>query len=273
MAPWVRMVALGVTILAAAYTVVPGQPLAQTAGVNVAGPATLTDALNAVTTKYSIGQAWFYLRKDDGVTASYTRGDTQGPSQKLWIGSLSKSVTAIGVAVLIQDGRLTLHTRLGDSAAALPPGERAPARPVAGPGRHRAAPGTSRGLAGQCHQRSRRTDSVRGRCWQKLPSDTRTSRTTCSCPAPTPRTARAATGTRTCRTCSWAWSSRLSPGKATRRSARSRILAPLGISARVAPALQRVAPFAGWEMSEPDLLRLWTVFDVNHPSLLTRTDT
>jgi hypothetical protein len=109
-----RVVAKGWVILAAACTVAPGQPLAQTTGANVERPAALTEALNAVTTKYAISQAWFYLRKDDGQTASYTRGDTQGLSQKLWIGSLSKSVTAIGIALLVQDGRLTLHTRLGE---------------------------------------------------------------------------------------------------------------------------------------------------------------
>ena len=268
MAPWVRMVALGVTILAAAYTVFPGQPLAQTAGVNVAGPATLTDALNAVTTKYSIGQAWFYLRKDDGVTASYTRGDTQGPSQKLWIGSLSKSVTAIGVALLIQDGRLTLHTRLGDI---LPRYLQAKGRQL---DPSLAPVDIERLLAHRAGLRANATsDPANGlssrSMLEKLPSDAHFSDYLFK------------SGSDTSDGTSGYRYSNLSyvllgmvveavSGQSYEAFCQNRILAPLGISARIAPALQRVAPFAGWEMSEPDLLRLWTVFDVNHPSLLTR---
>ena len=50
----------------------------------------------------------------------------------------------------------------------------------------------------------------------------------------------------------------------------SRIFSPLQIAAQIAPDLRRVAPFAGWAISAPDMLRVWTVFDIDHPSLLTR---
>jgi D-alanyl-D-alanine carboxypeptidase len=263
-----RVVAKGWVILAAACTVAPGQPLAQTTGANVERPAALTEALNAVTTKYAISQAWFYLRKDDGQTASYTRGDTQGLSQKLWIGSLSKSVTAIGIALLVQDGRLTLHTRLGE---VLP-------RYLQAKGRQldpSLAPLDIEHLL--AHRGGLRANATSD------PANGLSSRSMLAKLAVSAHFSDylLMSGSDTSDGTSGYRYSNLSyvllgmvieavSGQSYETFCQSRILAPLRISARIAPDLQRVAPFAGWEMSEPDLLQLWTVFDVNRPSLLTR---
>ncbi len=262
-----RVVALGFAILAAGCAVAPGQPPAPMAG-SAAAPAALTDALNAVTTKFAINQAWFYLRKDDGETASYTRGATQGVSQPLEIASLSKSVTAIGIALLIQDGRLTLQTRLGD---VLP-------RYLQAKGRQldpSLAPLDIEHL--MAHRGGLRTnatsDAANGlssrAVLEKLPADAHFSDYLLMSGSAT------SDGTSDYRYSNMSYVIlgmviEAVSGQSYEAFCQSRIFAPLGITGHIAPDLRRVAPFAGWEMSEPDLLRLWTVFDAGHPSLLTR---
>ncbi|QIE29820.1 serine hydrolase [Caballeronia sp. SBC2] len=52
---------------------------------------------------------------------------------------------------------------------------------------------------------------------------------------------------------------------------RKNLFSPLGItSPKISTLYIRVGPFAGWEMTMADFLKLWKVFDQNDPSILTR---
>jgi CubicO group peptidase (beta-lactamase class C family) len=248
---------------------VPGQLLAQGAGSgSAAAPIALTSALNSITAKFSIDQAWFYLRKDNGEVASYTHGDTHGVSQPLRIASLSKSLTAIGIALLIQNGQLTLKTRLGE---VLP-------RYLQAKG-HQLDPTLAKLDIEHilAHRAGLRTNLISdpknglssSKVLELLSPDAHFSDYLLMSSADN------SDGTSEYRYSNLSYVIlgmviEAVSGQSYETFCQIHILEPLRISGRIPPDLRRVAPFGGWEMSEPDLLRLWAVFDVNHPSLLTR---
>ncbi|MBN9115009.1 MAG: serine hydrolase, partial [Pandoraea sp.] len=77
------------------------------------GQATLTQGVAQLKERYNLSHVWLRTESDAGVgLEAATSGDNV--RQLLPVASLSKSVTAIGIALLVQAGKLSLDATLGD---------------------------------------------------------------------------------------------------------------------------------------------------------------
>jgi CubicO group peptidase (beta-lactamase class C family) len=75
--------------------------------------AEFQNGLAEVAAKHGLNQVWFRAEKNGQVLANVGLGGAS-PNSPIHVASLSKSITAIAVALLIQDGMLTLDSKLGD---------------------------------------------------------------------------------------------------------------------------------------------------------------
>jgi D-alanyl-D-alanine carboxypeptidase len=75
--------------------------------------AEFQDGIAEIAAKHGLGHVWFRAEKNGGVLADVGLGGAD-PNAPLRVGSLAKSITAIAVALLIQDGKLKLDSKLGD---------------------------------------------------------------------------------------------------------------------------------------------------------------
>jgi len=75
--------------------------------------AEFQDGLAEIAAKHGLRQVWFRAEKDGQVLANVGLGGAN-PDAPIHVASLAKSITAIAVALLIQDGKLTLDSKLGD---------------------------------------------------------------------------------------------------------------------------------------------------------------
>jgi D-alanyl-D-alanine carboxypeptidase len=71
------------------------------------------DGLAEIAAKHGLGRVWFRVEKNGRVLANVGLGGAD-PDQPIHVASLAKSITAIAVALLIQDGKLTLESKLSD---------------------------------------------------------------------------------------------------------------------------------------------------------------
>jgi D-alanyl-D-alanine carboxypeptidase len=71
------------------------------------------NGLAEIAAKHGLNQVWFRAEKNGQVLADVGLGGAN-PDAPIRVASLTKSITAIAVALLIQDGRLSLDSKLGD---------------------------------------------------------------------------------------------------------------------------------------------------------------
>ena len=74
--------------------------------------AEFQDGLAEIAAKHGLGHVWFRAERNGEVLADVGLGGAD-PNAPLRVGSLAKSITAIAVALLIQDGKLALDSKLG----------------------------------------------------------------------------------------------------------------------------------------------------------------
>jgi CubicO group peptidase (beta-lactamase class C family) len=75
--------------------------------------AALSQSLDAIAEKHHLGALWFHIEQGGTVLANLgIRGAS--PDAPEPVGSLSKSITGIAIALLIQDGKLTLDRTVGE---------------------------------------------------------------------------------------------------------------------------------------------------------------
>ena len=78
--------------------------------------AEFQSGLAEIAAKHGLNQVWFRAEKNGQVLADVGLGGAN-PDAPIHVASLAKSITAIAVALLIQDGRLTLDSNLGELLA------------------------------------------------------------------------------------------------------------------------------------------------------------
>jgi CubicO group peptidase (beta-lactamase class C family) len=86
---------------------------AAAAGEQARQPQALKAGLEIIRTRYNAKGAVFRLEEPGHEPVEVVSG-TATAGQSVGVGSISKSVTAIGIALLIQQGKLTLDSTLGD---------------------------------------------------------------------------------------------------------------------------------------------------------------
>ena len=105
---------MGAVLACIASVSLPDRATAQT----VEPPATFSADLQAIATKHNLGRFWLHVEKGGEVIANLgIRG--AGPDAPEPVGSLSKSITGIAIALLIQEGKLTLDASVADVLAKL----------------------------------------------------------------------------------------------------------------------------------------------------------
>jgi D-alanyl-D-alanine carboxypeptidase len=75
--------------------------------------AEFQQGLAEIAAKHGLNQVWFRAEKNGQVLADIGLGGAN-PDAPIRVASLTKSITAIAVALLIQDGKLSLDSKLGD---------------------------------------------------------------------------------------------------------------------------------------------------------------
>jgi D-alanyl-D-alanine carboxypeptidase len=75
--------------------------------------AEFQNGLAEIAAKHGLNQVWFRAEKNGEVLADVGLGGAN-PDAPIRVASLTKSITAIAVALLIQDGRVSLDSKLGD---------------------------------------------------------------------------------------------------------------------------------------------------------------
>jgi D-alanyl-D-alanine carboxypeptidase len=75
--------------------------------------ADFQNGLAEIAAKHGLNQVWFRAEKNGQVLADVGLGGAN-PDAPIRVASLSKSITAIAIALLIQDGKLSLDSKLGD---------------------------------------------------------------------------------------------------------------------------------------------------------------
>ena len=90
-----------------------GQSAAASTQSDRLSAASLTQGLDDVIEKYHLGRVWLHVEQDGAVVANLgIRGANADEPEP--VGSLSKSITAIAIALLIQNRKLTIDTTVGD---------------------------------------------------------------------------------------------------------------------------------------------------------------
>jgi D-alanyl-D-alanine carboxypeptidase len=75
--------------------------------------AEFQNGLAEIAAKHGLNQVWFRAEKNGQVLANVGLGSAN-PDAPIRVASLTKSITAIAVALLIQDGKVSLDSKLGD---------------------------------------------------------------------------------------------------------------------------------------------------------------
>ena len=75
--------------------------------------AEFQQGLAEIAAKHGLNQVWFRAEKNGQVLADIGLGGAN-PDAPIRVASLTKSITAIAVALLIQEGKLSLDSKLGD---------------------------------------------------------------------------------------------------------------------------------------------------------------
>ncbi|WP_150682441.1 serine hydrolase domain-containing protein [Pandoraea iniqua] len=231
------------------------------------GQSTITQGVAQLKERYNLSHVWLRSETDGGAPfEAATPGDDA--SRMLPVASLSKSVTAIGIALLVQQGKLSLDAKLGDLLDTYSKEHGKPLDPslrdlsvrrllahragLATNGYNDPVNGLYSGLAirrvggssdffnyldaGDAGHSTGKTDFVYSNVSYLLLG----------------MVIEAVSGTDYKDFCE------------------KNIFGPLGIADATLPESWRLlAPFAGWQMSTSALLKVWRVFDIRRPSLLT----
>lgn len=233
------------------------------------GQATLTQGVAQLAERYNLSHVWLRTESDAGVgLEAATRGDDA--RQLLPVASLSKSVTAIGIALLVQQGKLSLDAKLGDLLDTYSKQHGKPLDPTLRELTVRRLLAHRAGLATNGYN-----DPVNG-----LFSGLAIRRVGGSADFFNYLDADDA-GHSTGKS-DFVYSNvsylllgmviEAVSGDEYKHFCETHIFAPLGITGAKLPDNWRLlAPFAGWQMSPRALLKVWRVFDIRRPSLLTET--
>ncbi|WP_174990908.1 serine hydrolase domain-containing protein [Pandoraea anapnoica] len=231
------------------------------------GQSTIAQGVAQIKERYNLSHVWLRTESDGGVALeAATPGDEV--QQLLPVASLSKSVTAIGIALLVQQGKLSLDAKLGDLLTDYAKEHGKPLDPslreltvrrllahragLATNGFNDPVNGLFSGLAirrvggsadffnyldaGEASHSTGRSDFVYSNVSYLL----------------------------------LGMVIEAVSGEDYKDFCEKNIFAPLGVTDAELPESWRLlAPFAGWQMSTGALLKVWRVFDVRHPSLLT----
>ncbi|VVE20988.1 serine hydrolase domain-containing protein [Pandoraea fibrosis] len=231
------------------------------------GQSTIAQGVAQLKERYNLKHVWLRTESDaGGVLEAATSGDEV--QQLLPVASLSKSVTAIGIALLVQQGKLSLDARLGDLLDAYSKAHGKPLDPslreltvrrllahragLATNGYNDPVNGLFSGLAirrvggsadffnyldaGDAGHSSGKTDFVYSNVSYLL----------------------------------LGMVIEAVSGDDYKDYCEKNIFAPLGVTdAKLPDSWRLLAPFAGWQMSTGALLKVWNVFDIRHPSLLS----
>ncbi|VVE05960.1 penicillin-binding protein, beta-lactamase class C [Pandoraea horticolens] len=231
------------------------------------GQSTLAQGIAQLKERYNLSHVWLRTESDaGGVLEAAASGDEV--QQLLPVASLSKSVTAIGIALLVQQGKLSLDAKLGDLLDAYSKQHGKPLDPslreltvrrllahragLATNGFNDPVNGLFSGLAirrvggsadffnyldaGEAGHSSGKSDFVYSNVSYLL----------------------------------LGMVIEAVSGEQYKDFCEKNIFAPLGVTEATLPDSWRLlAPFAGWQMSTGALLKVWRVFDIRHPSLLT----
>ncbi|QHE94421.1 serine hydrolase [Pandoraea fibrosis] len=231
------------------------------------GQSTIAQGVAQLKERYNLSHVWLRTESDaGGVLEAATSGDEV--QQLLPVASLSKSVTAIGIALLVQQGKLSLDARLGDLLDAYSKAHGKPLDPslrdltvrrllahragLATNGYNDPVNGLFSGLAirrvggsadffnyldaGDAAHSSGKTDFVYSNVSYLL----------------------------------LGMVIEAVSGEDYKDYCEKHIFAPLGVTdAKLPDSWRLLAPFAGWQMSTGALLKVWNVFDIRHPSLLS----
>ncbi|WP_174978571.1 serine hydrolase domain-containing protein [Pandoraea terrigena] len=233
------------------------------------GQATLTQGVAQLKERYNLSHVWLRTESDAGVgLEAATRGDDV--RQMLPVASLSKSVTAIGIALLVQQGKLSLDAKLGDLLDTYSKQHGKPLDPSLRDLTVRRLLAHRAGLATNGYN-----DPVNG-----LFSGLAIRRVGGS--ADFFNYLDAGDAGHSTGKSDFVYSNvsylllgmviEAVSGDEYKHFCETRIFAPLGITGATLPDNWRLlAPFAGWQMSTSALLKVWRVFDIRRPSLLTET--
>jgi CubicO group peptidase (beta-lactamase class C family) len=231
------------------------------------GQSTIAQGVEQIKERYNLSHVWLRTESDAGsVLEAATSGDEV--QQLLPVASLSKSVTAIGIALLVQQGKLSLDAKLGDLLDTYAKQHGKPLDPslrdltvrrllahragLATNGFNDPVNGLFSGLAirrvggsadffnyldaGDAGHSSGKSDFVYSNVSYLL----------------------------------LGMVIEAVSGEAYKDFCEQHIFAPLGVTdAKLPDSWRLLAPFAGWQMSTGALLKVWNVFDIRHPSLLT----
>ncbi|VVE00587.1 serine hydrolase domain-containing protein [Pandoraea anhela] len=231
------------------------------------GQSTITQGVAQLKERYNLSHVWLRTESDGGVALeAATSGDDV--QQLLPVASLSKSVTAIGIALLVQQGKLSLDAKLGDLLDAYAKQHGKPLDPslreltvrrllahragLATNGFNDPVNGLFSGLAirrvggsadffnyldaGDASHSTGRSDFVYSNVSYLL----------------------------------LGMVIEAVSGEDYKDFCETFIFAPLGVTdAKLPDNWRLLAPFAGWQMSTGALLKVWRVFDIRRPSLLT----
>jgi len=231
------------------------------------GQSTIAQGVAQLKERYNLSHVWLRTESDGGVALeAATPGDEV--QQLLPVASLSKSVTAIGIALLVQQGKLSLDAKLGDLLTDYAKEHGKPLDPslreltvrrllahragLATNGFNDPVNGLFSGLAirrvggsadffnyldaGEASHSTGRSDFVYSNVSYLL----------------------------------LGMVIEAVSGEDYKDFCEKNIFTPLGVTDAKLPENWRLlAPFAGWQMSTGALLKVWRVFDVRHPSLLT----
>ncbi|WP_167370709.1 serine hydrolase domain-containing protein [Pandoraea apista] len=231
------------------------------------GQSTISQGVEQIKERYNLSHVWLRTESDAGsVLEAATSGDEV--QQLLPVASLSKSVTAIGIALLVQQGKLSLDAKLADLLDTYAKQHGKPLDPslrdltvrrllahragLATNGFNDPVNGLFSGLAirrvggsadffnyldaGDAGHSSGKSDFVYSNVSYLL----------------------------------LGMVIEAVSGEAYKDFCEQHIFAPLGVTdAKLPDSWRLLAPFAGWQMSTGALLKVWNVFDIRHPSLLT----
>lgn len=231
------------------------------------GQSTIAQGVAQLKERYNLSHVWLRTESDGGVALeAATSGDEV--QQLLPVASLSKSVTAIGIALLVQQGKLSLDAKLSDLLTDYAKEHGKPLDPslrdltvrrllahragLATNGFNDPVNGLFSGLAirrvggnadffnyldaGEASHSTGRSDFVYSNVSYLL----------------------------------LGMVIEAVSGEDYKDFCEKNIFAPLGVTdAKLPESWRLLAPFAGWQMSTGALLKVWRVFDVRHPSLLT----
>lgn len=231
------------------------------------GQSTIAQGVAQLKERYNLSHVWLRTESDaGGVLEAATSGDEV--QQLLPVASLSKSVTAIGIALLVQQGKLSLDARLGDLLDAYSKAHGKPLDPSLRELTVRRLLAHRAGLATNGYN-----DPVNG-----LFSGLAIRRVGGSADFFNYLDARDA-GHSSGKT-DFVYSNvsylllgmviEAVSGDDYKDYCEKHIFAPLGVTdAKLPDSWRLLAPFAGWQMSTGALLKVWNVFDIRHPSLLS----